>query len=172
MNAFDASIAARLADDIQEAAADASCRVIVLTGAGRSFCAGADLRHLESILSTRDEQQARALVTSGNRAVEAIVSAPKPVIAAINGAAAGGGASLALACDVRIASSDASIGAVFTRIGLHPDLGATYFLPRLAGFGRAMELVLSGEMIAATEAHRIGLFNRVVSAEALMTETY
>lgn len=172
MNAFDASGAARLARDIQQAADDTSCRVIVLTGAGRSFCAGADLRQLEAILVARDEEQARTLITNGNRIIQAIVSAPKPVIAAVNGPAAGGGASLALACDVRIASSEASIGAVFTRIGLHPDLGATYFLPRLAGFGRAMELVLSGGMIPAAEAHRIGIFNRVVPAEALMTETF
>src|SRR6185503_13421758 len=117
MNAFDTSLAADVADAVAAAAGDRSCRVIVLTGAGR-------------------------------------------------------GASLALACDVRIASADASIGAVFNRIGLHPDLGATYLLPLLAGFGRAMELVLSGEMIPAPEAHRIGLFNRVVAGDALLGETY
>ncbi|HEY3158094.1 MAG TPA: enoyl-CoA hydratase-related protein, partial [Vicinamibacterales bacterium] len=104
--------------------------------------------------------------------VQAIVAAPKPVIAAVNGPAAGGGASLALACDIRIASADASIGAVFNRIGLHPDLGATRLLPLLAGFGRAMELVLSGDMIPAADAHRIGLFNRVFAADVLLTETY
>ena len=171
LNAFDATVAAGVADAVRAAAEDASCRVIVLTGAGRSFCAGADLRHLEEILTTRDRSRARELVSNGNRIVQAIVSAPKPVIAAVNGPAAGGGASLALACDIRIASTDASIGAVFNRIGLHPDLGATYFLPLLVGFGRAMELVLSGEMIPAAEAHRIGLFNRVVPADALMAET-
>ena len=172
MNAFDASMAADAADAVSAAAGDASCRVIVLTGAGRGFCAGADLARLKDIVVTRDRNRARELVTGGARIVQAIVSAPKPVIAAVNGPAAGGGASLALACDVRIASADASIGVVFNRIGLHPDLGATFLLPLLAGFGRAMELVLSGDMIPAPEAHRIGVFNRVVAGDALLTETY
>jgi 2-(1,2-epoxy-1,2-dihydrophenyl)acetyl-CoA isomerase len=172
MNAFDEAVAARIADAVGAAADDESCRVIVITGAGRGFCTGADLSCLREVVASHDRERARDLVSSGARIVQTIVSASQPVIAAVNGAAAGGGASLALACDIRIASSDASIGAVFTRIGLQPDLGATYLLPLLTGFGRAMELVLMGEMIPAPEAHRIGLFNRVVAPDALLDETY
>lgn len=171
MNAFDDAAAARIAQAMGAAADDPSCRVIVITGAGRGFCAGADLGCLAEIVETRDHDRARDLVSTAASIVQRIVSAPKPVIAAVNGPAAGGGASLALACDIRIASSDASIGAVFTRIGLHPDLGATYLLPLLAGFGRAMELVMTGDMITAAEAHRIGLFNKVVAPDSLITET-
>ena len=172
MNAFDDAGAARIADAVSAAVEETSCRVIVMTGAGRGFCAGADLGCLREIVAARNHDRARDLVTSAARIVRIIVSAPKPVIAAVNGPAAGGGASLALACDLRIASSAASIGAVFTRIGLHPDLGATYLLPLLAGFGRAMELVLTGDMVPAVEAHRIGLFNRVVPPDALAAETH
>ena len=93
------------------------------------------------------------------------------MIASVNGAAAGGGANLALACDVRIASDRASIGQTFNRIGLHPDWGGTYFLPRLVGPAKALELVLSAEMVDAAEAHRLGLFNRVVPHDTLITET-
>lgn len=172
MNAFDVSMATRIADAVSMAAADKSCRAIVLTGAGRGFCSGADLHYLKEIVMAKDQTRARELVSQGARAVQAIVAAPQPVLAAINGPAAGGGASLALACDVRIAATDASIGAVFNRIGLHPDLGALHFLRLHAGFGRAMELVLSGEMIPAQEAYRIGLFNRLVADDALLAETY
>ena len=170
-NAFDARLVADLRDAIRHASEDAGCRVIVLTGAGRAFCAGADLAYLKQLIDTQDWSNARELVRSGADVVAAIASAPKPVVAAVNGAAAGGGANLALACDIRIASDNASIGQVFNRIGLHPDLGGTYFLPRLVGLGKALELVFSADMTDAAEALRLGLFNRVVAPADLIRET-
>jgi len=126
---------------------------------------------LKQLIDTHDWATARQLVDNGATAIAAIASAPKPVIAAVNGAAAGGGANLALACDIRMASDRASIGQVFNRIGLHPDLGGTFFLPRLVGLGKALELVFTGDMIDAAEGHRLGIFNRVVAADSLMHET-
>ena len=172
LNAFDGRLAADLCEAIRDAAHDADCRVIVLTGAGRAFCAGADLGYLKQLIDTQNWAKAAELVRNGSRAVAAIASAPKPVIAAVNGAAAGGGASLALACDIRVASDRASIGQVFNRIGLHPDLGGTYFLPRLVGLGTAMELVFTAEIVDAPEGHRLGLFNHIVPPDALMGETH
>jgi 2-(1,2-epoxy-1,2-dihydrophenyl)acetyl-CoA isomerase len=171
LNSFDGRLAADLGDAVRDAARDADCRVIVLTGAGRAFCAGADLGYLTELIETQNWAKAAELVGSGAGAVAAIASAPKPVIAAVNGAAAGGGANLALACDIRIASERASIGQVFNRIGLHPDLGGTYFLPRLVGLGKAMELVFTADMVDAAEGHRLGLFNHVVPPDALMSDT-
>jgi len=170
-NAFDGRLAGDLRDAIREAADDAGCRAIVLTGAGHAFCAGADLGYLKELIETQNWAKAGELVGDGAEAVAAIASAPKPVIAAVNGAAAGGGANLALACDIRIASDRASIGQVFNRLGLHPDLGGTYFLPRLVGLGKALELVFTADMIDASEGHRLGLFNRLVTPDALMSET-
>ncbi len=172
LNSFDARLAADLGHAIRDAALDGHCRVIVLTGAGRAFCAGADVGYLKQLIDTHDWAHARALVDDGASAIAAIASAPKPVIAAVNGAAAGGGASLALSCDIRVASDRASIGQVFNRIGLHPDLGSTFFLPRLVGLGKALELVFTGDMIDAAEAHRLGIFNRIVAADTLMNETH
>lgn len=171
LNSFDVPLAADLGHAIRDAALDGHCRVIVLTGAGRAFCAGADVRYLKQLIDTHDWATARQLVDTGAAAIAAIASAPKPVIAAVNGAAAGGGANLVLACDIRMASDRASIGQVFNRIGLHPDLGGTFFLPRLVGLGKALELVFTGDMIDAAEGHRLGIFNRVVAADSLMQET-
>jgi 2-(1,2-epoxy-1,2-dihydrophenyl)acetyl-CoA isomerase len=144
------------------AAADA-VRVIVITGAGRAFCAGADL----GVLGTQGDQ----LVRAGKDIALTIRNAPKPVLAAVNGAAAGGGANLALACDYRLASDQASIGQVFHKLGLGPDWGGSYFLPRLTSISKALELVWSARMVPAAEAVQLGVFDRVVPHDSLAAET-
>src|SRR5712692_3953708 len=159
-----------MVEAITVVAAEAAVRAVVITGSGRAFCAGADIGYMRELLESRDWEAAKALVEGGREVVTAIRNAPKPVIAAVNGPAAGGGANLALACDFRIASERATIGQTFNRIGLHPDWGGTYFLPRLVGPSKALELFLTGEVIGAAEALRIGLFTRVVPHDRLGAE--
>ncbi len=171
LNAFAGRMRQDVAAAVRELASDASVCVLVITGAGRAFCAGADIGYMKDLLERGDTENFTALVEAGRAVVTTIRETPKPVIASVNGPAAGGGANLALACDLRIASDRASIGQTFSRIGLHPDWGGTYFLPRLVGPSRAFELFASGEMVDAQEALRLGLFNRVVPQDRLAAET-
>jgi 2-(1,2-epoxy-1,2-dihydrophenyl)acetyl-CoA isomerase len=162
LNALTPALCDELIAALRATATDAGVRAIVLTGAGRAFCAGADL----TILGTDGD----ALVRAGREIALLIRAAPKPVIAAVNGAAAGGGANLALACDYKVAADTATIGEVFAKLGLGPDWGGSFFLPRLAGTARALELLWSARMVPAAEAHTLGLFDRVVPADRLETE--
>ena len=149
---------------------DPALRVLILTGAGRQFCAGADLGAFEHYLAERHavEQEpynARVLWPVTQR----ITACRMPILAAINGGATAGGLDLALACDIRIASSQAKLGETYIKVGLNPGNGGTYFLPRLVGSGMAAELALTGDVIDAQRALEIGLVNRVVAPEALMS---
>ena len=162
-NAFDPDMCEDLLEALRMLAGADAVRVIVITGAGKAFCAGADL----GVLGTQGDQ----LVKAGKDIALTIRNAPKPVLAAVNGAAAGGGANLALACDYRLASDQASIGQVFHKLGLGPDWGGSYFLPRLTSISKALELVWSARMVPAAEAAQLGLFDRVVTAESLGPET-
>lgn len=162
LNAFDRHTCRELIDTLQTLVADSGVRVLILTGAGRAFSAGADLNVLG--------EDGPALVAAGKELALLLRGAPQPVIAAVNGAAAGGGANLALACDYRIAAEGAAIGQVFARLGLGPDWGGSYFLPRLVGPSRALELVWSARMVPAAEAQALGLFDRVVPADRLLAE--
>jgi 2-(1,2-epoxy-1,2-dihydrophenyl)acetyl-CoA isomerase len=171
MNAFFGSMRDEIASALEEMAARDEVRVVIVTGRGRAFCTGADVGYMADLLERGAYEEANALVTAGRRVIGAITSMPKPVIGSINGPAAGGGANLALACDLRIASDRASIGQTFNRIGLHPDWGGTWLLPRLVGQARAAELFFFGEMIGADEAARIGLFNQVVPHDDLESAT-
>lgn len=168
LNAFIGEMRNEIARGIEALGADDAVRAVIITGTGRAFCAGADVKYLTHLIETQAIDEAVALVEAGRRVAAAIRGMPKPVIAAVNGPAAGGGANLALACDLRLASDTASVGQTFNRIGLHPDWGGTYAVPRLVGPARAAELFFFAEMVPAAECERIGLVNRVVPADELM----
>jgi len=170
LNAFAGTMRDDLHDAIARAGDDAAVRVIVVTGNGRAFGTGARDGVVQVLVRRGDSETFERLVESGMRAVRRLRAVRQPVIAAVNGPAAGAGASLALACDIRIASEKASFGLTFNRIGLHPDWGGSWFLPRLVGAGRAAELILSARMVPADEALRIGLFERVVPADRFEEE--
>src|SRR6188768_2484621 len=167
LNALTVPLKQALLAELQRIAADRSVRAVILTGAGRAFCAGQDL-------AERDQPDAAPLDVElrerYNPVIRAIRSMGQPVIAAVNGVAAGAGASLAFACDLRIAAQEARFVLAFGRIGLMPDSGATWFLPRLVGPAKAAELALVGDPVDAAEALRLGLVSRVVPGDRLMTE--
>jgi 2-(1,2-epoxy-1,2-dihydrophenyl)acetyl-CoA isomerase len=171
-NAFAGRMRDEILEAVEDTCSDSNVRVIVITGAGKAFCAGGDVDEFIS-----GKTQALPDTASNERytmckVVLAINTVEKPVIAAINGVAAGGGCNLALSCDIRIASEKAKFGQVFTRRGAHPDWGGIYFLPRLVGYSVAAELIFSGEMIDAQEALRLRMVNKVVPPEKLMEATY
>jgi len=168
LNAFDTVMIQEAPVALRELLEDESVRVVVITGNGKGFCAGADVNLLHELGGAKDISRGKVLVATGSEMVEMIHAADKPVIAAINGPVAGGGAGIALACDIRIMAQSASIGFTFIRIGLHPDLGCMYFLPRLVGPAKAAELLMTGEMISAEEALRLGMINHVASDAEFM----
>ena len=145
-------------------------RVCVLTGAGRAFCAGGDIKVMRGLIESGDAEQVQRFLDLGARVVTAIRRLPLPVIAAVNGPAAGAGMNLALACDYRIASERASFGQTFVNIGLHTDWGGAYFLTRLVGTAKALELLWGGRMIGAAEALELGIVDRVVPHEQFEQE--
>jgi 2-(1,2-epoxy-1,2-dihydrophenyl)acetyl-CoA isomerase len=171
MNAFGGRMRQDLVESLEAVGANADIRVVVITGAGKAFCTGGDLREFAEGTVQALSKQATSDRPPMCTAVLAIHEMEKPVIAAVNGVAAGGGCNLALACDIRIASETARFAQVFTRRGLHPDWGGIYFLPRLVGYAKAAELIMSGETVDAAEALRLGLVNRVVPADELGTAT-
>ncbi|MEJ2502972.1 MAG: enoyl-CoA hydratase-related protein, partial [Gemmatimonadota bacterium] len=167
LNALAGDMRDRIDEALEELDADDAIRCVAVTGAGRAFSTGGDMHYMAELAESGDAARFEELVRTGMRVVRRIDAMRKPVIAAVNGAAAGAGASLALACDIRIGSQNASIGLTFTRIGLHPDWGGAYYLPRLIGSALAAELVFTGGMINAKRAERLGIFNRVVPADDL-----
>jgi 2-(1,2-epoxy-1,2-dihydrophenyl)acetyl-CoA isomerase len=167
LNALDRPMKAALLAVLRRIERDSAVRAVILTGEGRAFCSGQDLREPFGGEHPTLEEEVRDRY---NPLILALHRLSKPVIAAINGVAAGAGCSLALACDLRIAAEGASFVLAFTRVGLVPDSGASWFLPRLVGSGRAAELALIGDPVRAADAERLGLVNRVVAGDALMDE--
>lgn len=164
LNALDNATIAELASAIDEVRKRDDIAGLILTGAGRAFVAGADIGELEDL----GAMSAKALAERGQEVFRRFEMSPKPIIAAVNGFALGGGCELAMACHIRIASEMAKFGQPEVKLGLIPGYGGTQRLARLVGKGRALQLLLTGEMIDAVEAYRIGLVNRVVPAAELM----
>jgi enoyl-CoA hydratase/carnithine racemase len=168
-NALNRVLVHALRDALVAASGDADARAIVLTGAGGAFCAGADLKAAMTETPSAFEQL-DATIDVYHGIIHAIVGAPKPVIAAVDGSAVGFGCDLALACDLRVLSTEAFLQEKFVKIGLMPDGGGTFWLPRLIGLGRALEMMLLGEPVPAEEAKALGLANRVVPVPLLREE--
>jgi 2-(1,2-epoxy-1,2-dihydrophenyl)acetyl-CoA isomerase len=168
-NALNMTMRRDLEASLLRLAEDPGVRVLIVRGAGEHFCAGGDVKLMRDNQMTAAEGQAR--VEAINRAIIALARFRTPTIAMVDGAAAGAGCNLALACDLVVASDRARFGEMFARIGLIPDAGGTYFLPRRIGLARAKELVFTADIIDAHEADRIGLINRVVPAADLERET-
>lgn len=161
LNALDKATGEELLDALESLRTDASVRVVVLTGAGRAFSAGGDIKEMGQA-GELPESFFEELLATLNRVVVALTEMPKPVIAGVNGIAAGLGFNLALACDIRIAARGAEFTQAFLRIGLIPDGGGTYHLPRIVGWARAMELILTARTVSSEEALRLGLVTTVV----------
>ena len=167
LNALNAALKRDLLAALRRIGRDRSVRAVVLTGAGRAFCAGQDLKER---LAPDAPPLSVVLRDEYNPIISTMRSIDQPIVGAINGVAAGAGASLAFACDVRVAAEEASFALAFGRIGLVPDSGATWFLPRLVGPAKAAEMALIGTPLSAADAERFGLVTRVVPAEALAKE--
>jgi 2-(1,2-epoxy-1,2-dihydrophenyl)acetyl-CoA isomerase len=165
-NAFNDQMSAEVLDALKQAAKDQAVRCVVITGAGRAFCAGQDLGSRNVAGFDAELHLGDSVRDRYNPIIRLIRALDKPVIAAVNGVAAGAGCSIALACDLRLASTKASLVQAFVRIGAAPDTGASFFLPRLVGLGRATELLFTGDKIDAADAERWGLVNRVAEPDA------
>jgi 2-(1,2-epoxy-1,2-dihydrophenyl)acetyl-CoA isomerase len=171
-NALNAPMGRELGEALKAAARDPDVRAVVITGSGKAFCSGQDLETVEDLMSDEAMPHLGELLRQQyNDLILQMRRLEKPIVASVNGVAAGAGMSLALACDLRIASDRASFVQAFVNIGLVPDSGSMYFLPRLIGLSKALELCLLGDRVGAEEALRIGLVNRVVPGEQLPAAT-
>ena len=165
-NALNDSLIKEVADLIDACAEDESVKVLLLRGAGKSFCAGGDLKESRFLSAPTDIEKEKCLRVL-HRIPLGLRKLPQPVIAELKGMVGGAGLDLAMGCDIRIASEDSRFGSLFTRVGLLPDGGGTFELPRLVGISKALEMMFTGDLINAQEAYRIGLVNQVVATDNL-----
>jgi 2-(1,2-epoxy-1,2-dihydrophenyl)acetyl-CoA isomerase len=172
LNAINNEMSIALNEAFMRLGNDASVHVVILTGAGRAFCAGGDLGLIGKGRERGDATELGPILRSGMQAVLNIRTIPQPVIAAVNGPAAGAGMNLALAADIRVATEEAVFGQNFSKVGLFPDYGGTFFLPELAGPSVAAEMFYTGEMIDAKKAHALGLVNHVYSPDRFQAEVH
>jgi 2-(1,2-epoxy-1,2-dihydrophenyl)acetyl-CoA isomerase len=172
LNALTQVMSDELCDAFERIHRDDGVRAVLLTGAGRGFCAGQDLTEFEESYRAGERPDIEQhLEKTYHRLIPIIVGTPQPVIAAVNGVAAGAGVSLAVACDIRLASEEARFTQAFVKIGLVPDSGGTWLLPRVVGYARALELSLTGDMVDARTALDIGLVTRVLPADSFLEKT-
>lgn len=173
LNALTFDVYRELGETFRRLADEPAVRAVLLTGAGPGFCSGGDVHQIIGELVRRDPAGLHAFCELTAEAVRAMRALGKPIVAAVNGVAVGGGAALALAADLRWASTEARFGFVFAKLGLSAaDMGVTWLLPRLVGLGRASELLYTGAIVDAAAAERMGLVNRVVAPEALLSEAH
>jgi enoyl-CoA hydratase/carnithine racemase len=169
LNALGDTLRDDLQDAVTRASDDPDVRVMIVTGAGKGFCSGGDVKAMSERKDSGSGRPLMEKVAPGrDRTVLALRDAPKPVIAAVNGAAAGAGFNLALCCDIRLASTAAKFSQAFVKRGLHPDWGGTYFLPRVVGTAKACELIFTGAIIDAEEALKLGIVSAVHPPEELL----
>lgn len=166
LNALNHQHLVELNHAVERAKYDSAVRSLVITGAGRGFCAGADVKEWGSGVS--DDEPAAGWIDLAHNLITQIYRLPKPVVAAVNGVAVGAGCDIALAADLRVASTAARFGQAYVKVGYCPDAGGSFLLPRLIGEARAMEMIYTGRIIEADEADRIGLLNVLVEPDELM----
>jgi len=171
LNSFIGHMRRDLAEVLEHGGSERSIRAVIITGAGRGFCAGGDVEFMAGLMERRESEEFARILGAGRRVILAIRQMTKPVIAAVNGIAAGAGCNLALACDFRIASTAATFTQSFIKVGLNPDWGGTYFLPRLVTPNKACELFFLGETLGAEEALRLNIVNWVVAPDELESAT-
>ncbi|HEX4379408.1 MAG TPA: enoyl-CoA hydratase-related protein [Candidatus Acidoferrum sp.] len=170
MNAINGELATALNEALTAISVDKHIHAVIITGAGKAFCAGGDLKEIWEGRQKNDKESLEPLLRSGMGAMLKMRTMRQPIVAAVNGAAAGAGMNIALAADVRFAAETASFGETFAKVGLFPDFGGTFFLPQLVGHAKAAELLYTGDMFDAKTALQLGVVNRLVPADKLLEE--